>query len=87
MIQWWVTMRADGTSGSAFAMGNLAMTDVDDASATTIVGNLNMQMIPTSSPAAVTINTTTANALSPTSQASVTTGSSRTRMAFLEALN
>lgn len=87
VLEYFLTMRSDGTSGSAFVQGRLMMSDYDDASVTTIVGNLNMQFIPTSAPAAVTINTTTANALSPTSTASVTTGSLRTNIAFLETLN
>jgi hypothetical protein len=87
MVEWYLTMRADGASGSAFVQGRLIVTDFDDASVTTLINNLNMLMIPTSAPAAVTINTTTANALSPTNQSNVTTGSLRTNLAFLEALN
>jgi hypothetical protein len=82
MLEWWISMRADGTSGSTFVIGRLTMTDLTPAKA-----QLDAEMIPAASPAAVTINTTTANALSSTSQSSVTTGSHRTRMALLEAMN
>jgi len=87
IVEWFIACRADGASGSLFVQGRMMLSDYDDASATTVVGNLNMQFVPVSAPAAVTVNTTTANALSPTSAASVTTGSLRTNMAMLEVLN
>ena len=82
IVEWWMTVRAEGTSGSVWVQGR-QMTG--DTIATT--AGLGVQFMPQSAPAAVTINTTTSNALSPTSQASLTTGSLRTNLAFLEAMN
>jgi hypothetical protein len=90
MIEYWVTVRAVGTAASMFAMGKMTLQDFDDASATTIVGNLNMSMIPVSAPAAVgSLDTTTAKALSPTFNSSVATATTQctNHMAFLESLN
>jgi hypothetical protein len=82
VVEWWLNVRADGTSGSVWCQGRQMIADY---SAT--VASLNSQFMPASAPAAVTVNTTVAGALSPTSQASLTTGSLRTYMAFLEVLN
>jgi len=82
IVEWWLIVRSDGASGSVWCQGR-QMTG-DQAATTTA---LDTMLMPGSAPAAVTINTTTANALSPTSAASLTTGSLRTNMAFLEALN
>jgi hypothetical protein len=90
VLEYYVVCRATGAAGSAFAMGKLLMTDVDDASATTLKGNLDMFAIPASAPAAVAINTTTANnALSPTVQFSVATATTQltNHTAILESLN
>jgi len=88
-VEYWVVCRATGASGSLFAMGRMQLHDFDDASATTLKGNLDMGMIPTSAPAAVTVNTTTANALSPTVQFSVATATTQltNHLAILESLN
>lgn len=89
MVEFLLTGRAEGTSGSAFCMGNMLLSDFDDATVTTIIGNLNMVMIPPSAPAAVTIDTTIAKALSPTVQFSVATAGTQfqAHLATLEALN
>ena len=89
MVEWWFACRAVGTAAASFTMGRMTLSDFDDASATTIVGNLNMMMIPTSAPAAVNINTTTANALSPTAKFSVSTSGTQltAHTAVLESLS
>lgn len=89
MVEYILTCRSQGTAGSVFTMGRMTLSDFDDASVTTIVGNLNMLMIPPSAPAAVTVDTTTAaNALSPTAKFSVATATTQltTHMAILETL-
>lgn len=89
MVEWFFVARAAGAAASSFTIGRMFLGDFDDASAATIVGNLNMIMIPATAPAAVNINTLTANALSPTVQFSVATATTQftAHMAFLEALN
>lgn len=85
-VEWYVVCRAVGSSGSLFAVGTVEWSDYDDATVATIVGNLNMRLAPTATPAAVTVNTDTANALSPTYQSSVATASFTNHIAILEAL-
>jgi hypothetical protein len=90
MIEYWIVCRAVGTNGSIIAMGRMTLNDFDDASAATIVGNLNMQMIPTSAPAAVgSLDTTTQKALSPTVAFSVSTSTTQltNHIGILESLN
>lgn len=90
MVEFLVTGRSEGTAGTAFAMGNMILSDYDDASATTIIGNLNMIMIPASAPAVSgSIDTTTQKALSPTVKFSVATATTqfKAHLATLEALN
>lgn len=90
MLEYWLVCRSTGSAGSMFCMGRLTPNDHDDASATTIVGNLNMQMIPTSAPAVTSsLDTTTAKALSPTVAFSVATATTQltTHIAILESLN
>lgn len=89
MVEWYFVCRAVGTSAASFTVGRIEWNDYDDASATTIVGNLNMRLAPASAPAAVNINTTTANALSPTFKSSVATATTQftAHIAFLEALS
>ena len=90
MLEWYVVFRAVGSAGSAFAVGKLMLQDFDDASATALKGNLDMSMIPVSAPAAVgSLDTTTAKALSPTVQFSVSgaTTNLTTHIALLESLN
>jgi len=88
-IEYYLVCRATGATGSIFAMGRMCLQDFDDASAATIVGNLNMSVIPVSVPAAVTVNTATANALSPTVAFSVGTATTQltNHIAILESLN
>jgi hypothetical protein len=86
MVEWWTMCRSTGTAGTAIAAGRVEWTDYDDASLTTVVGNLGMRMAPTSAPATAAIDTTVARALSPTYQSSVATASMTTHMALLEAV-
>lgn len=87
-IEWHFLCRAVGTAAASLAFGRLHMNNVDDASATTVQGNLNSFAIPQNAPATANINTTTANALSPTVQFSVATATTQltTLLAVLEAL-
>lgn len=89
MVEYVVVVRSVGTSGSMFCMGRMFLNDFDDATATTLQGNLNMIMIPTGTPAAVTVDTTTSKALSPTIAFSVATAGTQwtTNIAILESLN
>jgi hypothetical protein len=89
MVEFWTVCRATGAAAASYTIGRAIWGDYDDASATTIVGNLNMTMIPATAPAAVNINTTTANALSPTVKFSVATATTQftAHIATLEALS
>lgn len=84
--EYWMVCRSVGTSGSAFTFGWVYHTDLEDASSATLVTELNKAVYPAAN-AAVTINTTTANALSPCVTPSVATGSITCNMAWLEALS
>lgn len=86
MLEIWTWCRAVGTSGTVIGIGRIEWSDYDDASAATIVGNLNMRMMPTSAPATATVDTTVARALSPTYTSSVGTASMTAHGGFLEAL-
>lgn len=89
-LEFWFVCRSVGSAGSFFTMGRYTPNDHDDASATTLKGNLDMQMIPVSAPAAVgSLDTTTAKAISPTYQSSVNTaGTNATaHISILESLN
>lgn len=89
-VQYYVICRSDGATGTFFAMGQWSGSDFDDASAATIVGNLNSLTFGSAgsaTPAAVTVDTTIAKAVSATYQPSVATASMTTHMAFLESLN
>lgn len=88
-VEWTLISRAEGASGSFICFGQRILGDFDSTSSATIVGNLNMWLMPASAPAAVTVDTTTAKALSPTVQFSVNTaGTTTTTMsAILESLN
>lgn len=90
MLEWWTAVRGlPGTAGPSFSMGRVTWNDFDDASATTLKGNLDMQMAPTSAPAAVNIDSTADKALTPTVQFSVATATTQltTHIAYLESLN
>jgi hypothetical protein len=88
-IEYYMVCRSTGTTGSAFVMGRVDIADFDDASATTLKGNLDMGVVPVSAPAAVAIDTTIAKALSPTVQFSVATATTQlvNHIAILESLN
>ena len=88
-VEWYVVCRSVGATGSLLAFAKIVWSDFDDATVTTLKGNLDMAMAPTSAPAAVTVNTTTANALSPTVQFSVATATTQATnlLALLESLN
>jgi len=89
MLEYYMVCRTTGTAGSAFTMGRLIANDFDDATVASIVGNLNMMMIPTNAPAAVAIDTTIAKALSPTITfgAATATVQLTNHIALLESLN
>lgn len=65
---WFETMtvwRTIGTAGTAFTMGRMGISDVDDASATSLQGNINMFVVPTNAPAVVSaLDTTVSRAFS-----------------------
>lgn len=89
-VEWYLIARAaPGATASSFTMGRMWLNDYDDASATTIIGNLNMHVIPASAPAAVNIASNAANALTPTCTFSVATATTQltTHLALLESLN
>lgn len=73
--------RTIGAAGSAFCMGIVQMNDVDDASATSLKGNLDMQLFGSAganTPALVSsLATTSAQALSVTAQFSVSTATTQ----------
>jgi hypothetical protein len=87
MIEYWMQCRSVGATGTAMGFGRVEWSDYDDASVTTIVGNLNMRMVPTSAPATATIDTTIDKLLSATYQSSVATASVQTHVGILEACN
>jgi hypothetical protein len=89
-LEYWFVCRSIGSAGSFFTMGRFTPNDHDDASATTLKGNLDMQMIPPSAPAAVgSLDTTASKAISPTYQSSVATATTQVtnHIAILESLN
>jgi len=86
MIEWWMQLRAPGSTGTSFGWGRVEWSDYDDASATSVVGNLNMRMAPPSGPTTATIDTTIDKLISPTYQSSVTTASCTALAAFLESV-
>lgn len=89
-VEWWLIARAaPSAAASSFTMGRMFLSDIDDASATSIQGNLNMHVIPVSAPAAVNIASNAANALTPTAQFSVATAGTQltNHLALLEAVN
>lgn len=74
----WRLVSATASSSKAMTMGRMGIADVDDASATSLQGNLNMFVIPPSAPAEVTgLDTTIAKALSVTAQFSVNTATTQ----------
>jgi hypothetical protein len=81
--------RSTGAAGTTITMGRMAIADVDDASATTLQGNLNMGVIPANGPAPVTTDTTADLTLLPTAQFSVSTATTQLtgHIGFLESLN
>jgi hypothetical protein len=87
MVEYWVQQRTVGATGTSLTIGRVEWSDYDDATVATIVGNLNMRMIPTSAPAVATVDTTIDKLLSATYQSSVTTASVQAHMALLEACN
>ena len=87
MVEYWMQCRAVGASGSAMGFGRIEWSDYDDATVATIVGNLNMRMAPTATPAVATIDTTIDKLLSATYQSSVATASVQTHVGILEACN
>jgi len=86
-IEFYMVCRAVGTAAASLTFGRMEFADYDDASAATLKGNLDMAVIPTTGAATVNINTTTANALSPTFTQTVATGSFTAMLAVLESLS
>lgn len=92
-IETLMTVRTIGAAGSIFAMGRMMMNDVDDASATSLQGNLNMTSFGSagaSTPAVVTaLDMTSAKALSISAQFSVATATTQltNHLRTLECLN
>jgi len=88
-VEWYFVVRTTGSSGTGLAFAKIVWNDFDDASATTLKGNLDMQLAPVSAPATATINTTTSSALSPTVQFSVNTATTQLTngIALLESIN
>jgi hypothetical protein len=90
MIEWWTAVRgAPGTAGATRSYARIVWNDFDDASATSLKGNLDMQMAPVSANADVNIDSTTDKALTPTVAFSVATAGTNltTHIAYLESLN
>jgi hypothetical protein len=87
MVEFWLQCRTVGATGTAMGFGRVEWSDYDDASAATLVANLNMRMAPVSAPAAVTIDTSIDKLLSATYQSSVATASAQSHFAILEACN
>jgi hypothetical protein len=83
--QYYMVCRAVGTSGSMFTFGRLNHSDIDDATVATLKADLDADLFPAAN-AAVTIDTTTAKALTPFVTPSVTTGSITCNIAVLEAI-
>jgi hypothetical protein len=90
MYEAWMICRSIGTSGTGFGWIRLELGgDYDDASATTLKGNLDMTLggsAGVGAPATVAIDTTVARALNPTYTPSVTTASMTGHVGFLEAI-
>jgi len=86
-VDWFVICRTPGSAGTGIGFGRIWWNDFDDATATTIIGNLNMMMAPTSAPATFTMDTTTGKALSPTYTPSLGTASYTNHFAMLESVN
>ncbi len=84
-VEFWMVCRSIGTAGTALAFGRMDMDDYDDATVATLKAGLDMRVFPDAN-AAVTIDTTTAKALSPTYQPSLATASSTCMIAILEAI-
>jgi hypothetical protein len=84
--EYWTVCRSIGTSGTSFTMGRMSLGDYDDATATSLQGNLNMHQFP-DVPATATIDTTIAKALSATIQPSLTTSSTTCHMAILTSMS
>jgi hypothetical protein len=80
--------RSTGTAGTAFTMGKQWHNDIDDGAAAVanLTAALNTQVFP-DAPAAVSIDTTTAKAITPAITPSVATGSITAHIAILEALS
>jgi hypothetical protein len=84
--EFYTVVRATGTAAASLTVGRMWLGDIDDATVTTIQGNLNMHTIPVSAPATVNIDTTATNTWSATMTPNVTTGSYTNLLTILEAL-
>lgn len=84
----WTVCRSTGTAGTVIGWIRMEVGDYDDASATTLKGNLDMLLggsAGVGAPATVAVDTTVARALNPTYTPSVTTASMTGHVGFLEA--
>jgi hypothetical protein len=77
-IEFLTVWRTVGSAGTAFTMGRWGIADVDDASATTLQGNLAMFVFPNTAAVTTSLDTTTAKALSVTATHSVATATTQT---------
>lgn len=89
VVEFYTTCYTLGASGTTKTMGKVLWNDYDDASATSVVGNLNMSLIPVSAPATATTDTTADLTLLPTAQMGVATSGTNvtTHLAYLESKN
>lgn len=85
-LEFYTVIRATGTAAATLTVGKMWMSDLDDASATSLKGNLDMHTIPVSAPATVNLDTTATNTWSPTVTPSVTTGTYTNLLTIIEAL-
>lgn len=88
-IEFLTTWRTIGSAGSAFTMGRMGISEVDDASATSIQGNVNMFNFPNSPAVVSSLDTTTSKNLSVCVTFSVATATTQltNHLRILELLN
>lgn len=77
MVQFVTVVRSIGAAGSMYTMGTFSIADVDDATVTTLQGNLNMFVFPNVPAVVSALDTTTAKALSVTAKHSVNTATTQ----------
>jgi hypothetical protein len=87
-VQYTMVCVSTGAAGTMMTVAEMNLKDYDDATATTLKGNLDMTTFP-DVPVVVTVDTTQSKALSPTIQFSVATATTQATavLAILESLN